>query len=418
MDYWTALEVLGLGEDELTRDRVRRGYLRRLREHPPERDPEGFQRLRAAFERLRDAASDDEPPPPIVPMTMVSEIAPPPPVVAPPPVAVVEKPLEFAPLPPIAKADAPEPLPELMTRVLGLLLDGEAAAANSAVDRWRERSDDFRQVSFGDLARWELLRELLGVAEELPRPVTRALANGILAGDLALARPALEAYRASDEKSAGEASSLLFLRANNIFKQIEGTLWIPKKVDLPFQDVNKLLDDLRLKALTPPRPRPDNPAGGSLAVIFLGLLMLGILVRVLSSSSRPHSYSPPRTIPNFKVPYIPPHITFPKEALFLPPPMPKMVLVGESRYDLVAQLMNSVRLLEKDHFASVEQMAAAAALEPAVVREDCKQMKTRMAALEAAPPAEKELKMLYAKMHVQNMKQRIDLLCANKKKSK
>src|SRR4051794_35246476 len=47
------LALLGLAAGEpVTHDQVRRAYLRRLRLHPPERDPVGFRRLREAFERL------------------------------------------------------------------------------------------------------------------------------------------------------------------------------------------------------------------------------------------------------------------------------------------------------------------------------------------------------------------------------
>jgi hypothetical protein len=52
-----ALELLGLDPGEpLTHDRLRRAYLRRLRAYPPERDPDGFRRLREAFEQLEPLA--------------------------------------------------------------------------------------------------------------------------------------------------------------------------------------------------------------------------------------------------------------------------------------------------------------------------------------------------------------------------
>src|SRR5687767_2314316 len=61
MDFRSALEVLGLADSpELTRDQVRRTYMRKLREFPPERDPEGFKRLREAYESVRDLPSPDE----------------------------------------------------------------------------------------------------------------------------------------------------------------------------------------------------------------------------------------------------------------------------------------------------------------------------------------------------------------------
>ena len=49
--------MLGLETGEpITHDRLRRAYLRRLRAHPPERDPEGFRQLREAFEALEPLA--------------------------------------------------------------------------------------------------------------------------------------------------------------------------------------------------------------------------------------------------------------------------------------------------------------------------------------------------------------------------
>jgi hypothetical protein len=46
-----ALEILGLAEHG-SADTIRRAYLRKLRAHKPERDPEGFRRVREAFELL------------------------------------------------------------------------------------------------------------------------------------------------------------------------------------------------------------------------------------------------------------------------------------------------------------------------------------------------------------------------------
>ncbi len=47
-----------LGLDENADDAaVRAAYLQALRTSPPDRDPEGFRRIRAAYEALRDAES-------------------------------------------------------------------------------------------------------------------------------------------------------------------------------------------------------------------------------------------------------------------------------------------------------------------------------------------------------------------------
>jgi hypothetical protein len=48
--------VLGI-DAGATDEEVRRAYFARVQEHPPERDPEGFKTVRAAYEKLRDAGA-------------------------------------------------------------------------------------------------------------------------------------------------------------------------------------------------------------------------------------------------------------------------------------------------------------------------------------------------------------------------
>ncbi|MBI3950967.1 MAG: DnaJ domain-containing protein [Acidobacteria bacterium] len=45
-------KVLGI-ERGATEAEIKRAYFTLVREHPPERDPEGFKRIRAAYEKLR-----------------------------------------------------------------------------------------------------------------------------------------------------------------------------------------------------------------------------------------------------------------------------------------------------------------------------------------------------------------------------
>ena len=52
MDGERALDTLGVTRDASEED-IRRAYLRRVKAHPPERDPEGFQRAREAYELLK-----------------------------------------------------------------------------------------------------------------------------------------------------------------------------------------------------------------------------------------------------------------------------------------------------------------------------------------------------------------------------
>src|SRR5947208_14800480 len=45
-------KVLGISR-EASEAEIKRAYFTLVREHPPERDPEGFKRIRAAYEQLR-----------------------------------------------------------------------------------------------------------------------------------------------------------------------------------------------------------------------------------------------------------------------------------------------------------------------------------------------------------------------------
>lgn len=45
--------VLGVGPDATDED-IRQAYLRKVKAHPPDRDPEAFERIRDAYELLRD----------------------------------------------------------------------------------------------------------------------------------------------------------------------------------------------------------------------------------------------------------------------------------------------------------------------------------------------------------------------------
>ena len=45
-------DLLGVAEDA-SDDAIKKAYLQRVREHPPERDPDRFQAIRAAYEAIK-----------------------------------------------------------------------------------------------------------------------------------------------------------------------------------------------------------------------------------------------------------------------------------------------------------------------------------------------------------------------------
>ncbi len=71
--YADPYAVLGLARTASALD-IKKAYFMRVREHPPERDSQGFQRVRAAYDALRTPAARAEtdrqliqPPPPYQP---------------------------------------------------------------------------------------------------------------------------------------------------------------------------------------------------------------------------------------------------------------------------------------------------------------------------------------------------------------
>ena len=48
-----ALEILGVS-DGAGEEEIRAAYLRKVKEHPPERSPEEFEKIRDAYEKLRN----------------------------------------------------------------------------------------------------------------------------------------------------------------------------------------------------------------------------------------------------------------------------------------------------------------------------------------------------------------------------
>lgn len=215
MQVDVAMEVLGLS-GEPTAAEVRRAYLRQVKAHPPERDAEGFRRVREAYERLQAG------------------------YVAPFAVVAVEEPAPVAGEP-VSVADEPrlpvsgQPVQDQLERLKGALAgDQPAAAAESMIwlytrpllesvpvpapalaldtvlalmERGRSKRagellkalEDYASLNplpggFGNevAARWKLATELLATSE-LDARLARALATGLRSGKLFMAGGAAEA---------------------------------------------------------------------------------------------------------------------------------------------------------------------------------------------------------------------------------
>jgi hypothetical protein len=239
-----AMELLGFAPDEpVTHDRLRRAYLRRLKTCSPERDPEGFQRLREAFEaveayaRMHDAmaAAHDRaalaqaPSAPIA--TRIEAIEPRVDAHDEPLDDLFEELLDRAddepdePDEPDESADHGEPagaapsLDGVSAEILALLERDQVDAALDLRDRWnRSALDDHRAVSPRVALRWALTRELLEIAVALPVALRTALAKAIAAGELSLAHSEVNIYQAIHPERSRDVARHMAKRAPNLYK--------------------------------------------------------------------------------------------------------------------------------------------------------------------------------------------------------
>ncbi|HEY1817074.1 MAG TPA: hypothetical protein VGG74_32225 [Kofleriaceae bacterium] len=462
-----ALDVLGLERLDVERTALRRQYMRLLREHPPERDPDGFKRLREAFELLRRFAADDAPVsvPAVAPSVVVeasrveaSRIEPEPraevepPLVEPEPRAEVEPPLVEAepppvhpepvePEPPPVRADPPRPradlpriapppvapdpplaLTVLVGKLLELLREGLVEPAAELERDWRSGGDvdDFRGSSAMVAARWVLLRELLPITIALPVPVVRALASAIAEDDVSLARPALEGFQRGNPALARGANGLLAARAPTLFTPIRDTL-APPVVET---ELGRVYGDGRNpRPATPPAPprsyAPPLPraSSGSGRGIWIGIVAVGAIVRLVASmgsGTSSSSYNMPKyDLPDVKSLQMPapPSIDYDKLAQ-LSQPLP-FEITDTSPATLSAEILrytDFIRDMLVD--ARPEHQRFAATMRGAVVTSDCKLMRSTLDKWLAFSPLDSATGSdVVPLIYLEPIQQRVDLMC-------
>lgn len=186
MTFNDALRELGLEPGALPDD-IRRAYLRGVKTRKPEVDPDGFRRLREAY-----------------------EIATSPPAV----LRIGEKEPEAAAL------NASETQQDLTSGSLRMLLesllslqkDGALDQSRALLDRLREQIKASGQEialladSGVGAALWALTQELVQLPDSFPPAIRSAIARALLAGDPAAAVPELQALAKEDPESAEKAA--------------------------------------------------------------------------------------------------------------------------------------------------------------------------------------------------------------------
>lgn len=267
-------------EPSATRGEVRRAYFRALKTRSPEKDPEGFKRLRQAYELVdhllaagarfvvvEDEKQDGEPEPD---EAEVTEAAPPPPSFGPasepaPEPAPEPAKAEGPPAPTWASLAAafdaaaasvqiPSPPPGLgLDMLLRLIEAGDlegAAALRRSLDSWMTAHGEARALNGQGVVVWQLVQELLSAAPWLSAEGRVALVRAIRARDLRRERPGLR-------RAVGDIGANVRVNAPMIAKALSA----------------------------PPRPPRQRSSMGGLAFLVIPAI-LGLL-RLISSSRPP-----------------------------------------------------------------------------------------------------------------------------------
>jgi len=203
--------VLGLADsDEPTRDRVRRAYLRKLREHSPERDPAGFQRLRAAYEMLQQIDDFVSPPITIAPAPRPSTTPAPEPSDEPTP----ETPALDVPA---LDARAPDPtaaILDLHADILQALDDNRLDDASDLAAECRALHADAplsQPVSIK--AAWVLIGELVYVSPVLPTEIVHKFVDALRTADPSQIQASFTTYAMWDAPKVADLEGYLLRRA-------------------------------------------------------------------------------------------------------------------------------------------------------------------------------------------------------------
>jgi hypothetical protein len=201
MDLDEARRLLGIEESAPSRDRVRRAYMRKLRDHPPERDPDGFQRLRAAYERVLAIAELEESRSASSPNVIRLPVTAPPPET--PVVAPVTDPNEAFPTP-----------TELLDQILDALEAGQKDVASELAALCRQRlADDRAWANWMPSARWVLVRELVDVVAVVPPSLVRGFVDALRKQDPRVAQTAFWDRKTWESGNAADLETQLVRRA-------------------------------------------------------------------------------------------------------------------------------------------------------------------------------------------------------------
>jgi hypothetical protein len=113
---------------------------------------------------------------------------------------------------------------EITNKILGLLQAGELAPAQRHAQEWLAKGASTDGLDETAKKRWDMTRELLAAAWEIPMPITKALAKGIDGNNPATAADECKAFAKQSAEGAAAADKALASKAPGLYAYIPGAL--------------------------------------------------------------------------------------------------------------------------------------------------------------------------------------------------
>lgn len=256
MDLDEARSILGVDE-ACTADALRRAYFRTAKRHKPDLDPDGFRRVREAYELilgnalgLADSpANDDEPrraptPQPATELDRLHRI-----VEHLDRDAVTDAALELIELLRLRQVstEVVSPPPELMLFVfLELQTLGQHDIARELVDAFQNAGSALNEHTMGQdaVVIWLYVRELMDVEPRLASEVKRAIASALQGEDLLACRHQILVWAKSQPALASATRAMLKDQAPHLLDLMADALE-PRPLPFTKSDIGAVLEFLR-----------------------------------------------------------------------------------------------------------------------------------------------------------------------------
>ena len=333
---------------------------------------------------------------------------------------------------------------EITNKVLGMLQAGELAPAHRYAQEWLAKGASSDGLDDTAKKRWEMTRELLAAAWEIPLPLTKALAKGIDGNNPATAADECKAFAKSNPDGAEAADKVLASKAPGLHVYIPGALTKPAAP----------------KQAAPQQPRfqyyaPEPvyySSSSSSSTTWPIWAVVGVIVvafiRCAAVSSRTSSYSN-----DYDFDYTPPSYNYDNswnddkykdlqkalddieknkdlygygsdtgyggngnvgyddyKAPAGPPEVPEFYADSDTE-DYYSDISTSLSALYRVDMTSDKQQQYLEKLDDAVVDRDCAKMKKYIGQLMYSKPGEELDYATLAKDHMKAIKKRVDIVC-------